>query len=177
MSQELVKEAQAFFGTPEARCLPVREGPSYRFFVADPISGEQFRFSWKTYKFLAAYNANKTLGEAAAEADITPIQAQRILDNPKVRRWIRSMAERSATKHQWMATDLWWQMGQKWMLDKKEATKSAREAWIEFGKRCVPLGGGGVGQGMIQINVDPAAVSRALDKQKAIEAEIAKELK
>lgn len=171
------KEAQKFFGTPEAKCLPVREGPTYRFFVADPVSGEQFKFSWKTYKFLAAYNANKTLQESATDAGISLFQAERILKNPKVRKWIKSMAERSAVKHQWMATDLWWKVGEEWISSRKEATKTAREAWVEFGKRCVPLGSGGSGGSTVQINIDPAAVTRALDRQRAIEAEISEELK
>lgn len=178
VNQDLVnpEEAKKFFGTPEAKCLPVREGSVYRFFVADPVSGEQFKFSWKTYKFLAAYNANKTIQESANDAGMSVQQAERILNNKKVKKWIRSMAERSAVKHQWMATDIWWKVGEDWIGSKKEATKTAREAWVEFGKRCVPLGGPISNVNTIQVNIDPAAVTRALDKQRAIEAEISKEL-
>lgn len=131
-------------------------------------------FSSRHYIFLNAYRYGTPLDEAAQKADLSVEQADRFLDRDDVKRWLADRAKKDHIKREWEEPGKWYQIGNDKLEGKREMDKADVVIWQEFGKRVVPTRGESAGNvTKIEINIDPNSVQNALDRQKAIDAELA----
>lgn len=132
-------------------------------------------FSTKQYLFLNAYRYGVPFDEACAKSSLTPEQAERFLDKPKVRAWLADRAMKDHIKREWEEPGRWYQEGEK-MMGQERVARHKVEIWKEFGARVarVPRANGADATTNIEIHVDASAVRDAFRRKEAIEAEISK---
>jgi hypothetical protein len=142
--------------------------------VYDPLifQPEIVRFSKKQYVFLHAYRVGVPLPEAAAKAQLTPEQAIRFLEKEGTIAWLKDRALQDHIKTEWEEPAKWWKLGADVLDGSRELSKAQQEVFKEFGRRIAPVAADFRGPAKIEINIDPAAVQKAFERQSSIEAQI-----
>lgn len=143
--------------------------------VFDPLlfAPEIIRFSRKQYLFLNAYKLGVPLAEAAEKAEMPVESAERFLKKPQTRAWLKDRALQHHIKTEWEEPGKWWVLGNDVLEGKRDLTKAQQIVFQEFGHRIVPKREIGHGTTRIDIHIDPSKVKEAIDRQEAIDAEIA----
>lgn len=146
--------------------------------VYDPLlfSEGVVQFTAKQYVFLRAYRLGVPIEEACLKADMTVDQADRFLSKPMTLAWLRDRAIKDHIKNEWSEPGKWWEEGNKVWEGQVQPTRAQLKVWEEFGSRVCPVSRETVhSQPKIEINIDPNAVQKAMERQKAIDATIVKE--
>jgi hypothetical protein len=143
--------------------------------VYDPLlfAPEVVHFSARQYVFLHKYRLGVSLEDAATAANMTPEQAERFLDKPSTRAWLKDRAMKDHIKNEWAEPAKWWAKGDEWLNAPAEAkpNKNDVEIWKQFGMRVCPVASDGHGA-KIEININPEAIERSKERRKVVEAQI-----
>lgn len=130
-------------------------------------------FSSRQYLFINAYRFGTSIEEAAQKADLSVEQAERFLARADVKAWLTDRALKDHIKREWEEPSKWYQIGHEKLEGMRKMDKGDIVIWQEFGKRVAPTRSETHGITKIEINIDPQAVKNALDRQSAIDAELA----
>ena len=91
--------------------------------------------------------------------------------------WISDRAKEAAVQMDWSRSEKWFFEGDRIYRGEKKCDKNQFEAWKELGDRVAPkkVLSNNEPTSKIEIHINPESVHKALERQKAIEAEILKE--
>lgn len=142
--------------------------------------GKHIVFKRKHLLLLDAWKPGVPLARAAEAAGMTQEQAMRFLRRKDVRLWLHDLAKEAAIKNDWDRPEKWYAMADDWLSGRKSYDSEGRdiEIWKELGARAVPKpsrNAPAAGPTQIEININPGAVDRALQRQQSIDTKIADE--
>lgn len=137
---------------------------------------EQITFNRDQVRFLHALQKGMTLEEAAAYAHWTLDQANRFLTSDKLKRVQENHAYCDGISAYWQSIGNWMAEGHRNYRDvlSKGQDRLAFEYWKEFGDRVAPkpTRPDAYRNPVVQININPDLVHKAIERQHAIEAEV-----
>lgn len=134
-------------------------------------------FSASQYVFLRHYSLEVPLEEAALKATMTPEEAERFLERPKVKAWLADRALKSYIKNEWeVPGKLYKELDDVYEGRKVLERKSQMEALKLLAERVAPpKRNDGPSSPTYTFNFGADAVKAAFQRQASIEAELEKD--
>ncbi len=131
-------------------------------------------FSTRQYVFLRHYSLEVPLEEAATKAGMTPEEAERFLDRPKVREWLGDRALKAYIKQEWEVPGKAYKELNDVYEGRKPLTKAQVEALKMLVARVAPekRSDDNRSNSSFTFNFGVEAVREAVARQKAIETEL-----
>lgn len=169
---EYTEEAKELLRTEDgAKGLLVRN----RVFTPHTFSDELPDFSSRQYVFLRHYSLEVPLDEAADKAGMTPEDAERFLERPKVRAWLADRALKAYIKNEWEVPGKVYKELDDVYEGRKPLSKAQTEALKMLAERVAPVKKHSDGEKAptYTFNFGVEAVKAAFKRQAAIDAELA----
>lgn len=138
--------------------------------------GRFISFKHKYEVLLDAFRPGVPLAKAAETAGMTEPQAMKFLRRKDIRRYFHDLSKQIAVRRSW--PERWWVEVERVWSGEIRPSEEQMQALEWIGDRAAPKpsrNAAPAGPTKIEINIDPGAVDRAIQRQKSIDTQIAQE--
>lgn len=131
-------------------------------------------FPTKKWLLLAHYADEMPLNEAAEKVGMTLVQAEEFIDSPMAVSWLERQATIKAARQKWEGGGEWLLKGDECLEGKRHLAKDQQVVFMALGERFAPKPKREEeAKTVINFNFSPESVRAAIERQSAIDAEVA----